>query len=138
MYLYCRRFWILLDLIQINCHTHHRRFITRRYISPFSKIYNKIKILPKCPAPRLTTPRPCSSPPPAAAPHILPPPHPASSRRGPAPLLALLKYLFYPLFNFDNGMNLISESLTILTLAQLLVVFTFAHIFWRYFVFAGF
>ena len=52
-------------------------------------------------------------------------------------LLALLKYPFYPMFNFDNGMNLISESLTILTLAQLLVVFTFAHIFWRYFVFAG-
>ena len=38
-------------------------------------------------------------------------------------LLALLKYPFYPLFNFDNGMNLISESLTILTSAQLLVVF---------------
>ena len=53
-------------------------------------------------------------------------------------LLALLKYPFYPLFNFDNGMNLISKSLTILTSAQLLVVFTFAHIFWRYFVFAGF
>ena len=53
-------------------------------------------------------------------------------------LLALLKYPFYPLFNFDNGMNLISESLTILTSAQLLVVFAFAHIFWRYFVFAGF
>ena len=51
---------------------------------------------------------------------------------------ALLKYPFYPLFNFDNGMNLISKSLTILTSAQLLVVFTFAHIFWRYFVFAGF
>ena len=45
---------------------------------------------------------------------------------------------FYPLFNFDNGMNLISKSLTILTSAQLLVVFAFAHIFWRYFVFAGF
>ena len=56
----------------------------------------------------------------------------------PEVLLALLKYPFYPLFNFDNGMNLISESLTILTLAQLLVVFAFAHIFWRYFVFAGF
>ena len=53
-------------------------------------------------------------------------------------VLALLKYPFYPLFNFDNGMNLISKSLTILTSAQLLVVFTFAHIFWRYFVFAGF
>ena len=53
-------------------------------------------------------------------------------------ILALLKYPFYPLFNFDNGMNLISKSLTILTSAQLLVVFTFAHIFWRYFVFAGF
>ena len=53
-------------------------------------------------------------------------------------LLALLKYPFYPLFNFDNGMNLISESLIILTSAQLLVVFAFAHIFWRYFVFAGF
>ena len=38
-------------------------------------------------------------------------------------LLALLKYPFYPLFNFDNGMNLISKSLTILTSAQLLVVF---------------
>ena len=44
-------------------------------------------------------------------------------------LLALLKYPFYPLFNFDNDMNLISKSLTILTSAQLLVVFTFAHIF---------
>ena len=55
-----------------------------------------------------------------------------------AGLLALLKYPFYPLFNFDNDMNLISKSLTILTSAQLLVVFTFAHIFWRYFVFAGF
>ena len=43
-------------------------------------------------------------------------------------ILALLKYPFYPLFNFDNGMNLISKSLTILTSAQLLVVFTFAHI----------
>ena len=53
-------------------------------------------------------------------------------------LLALLKYPFYPMFNFDNGMNLISESLTILTSAQLLVVFAFAHIFWRYFIFAGF
>ena len=53
-------------------------------------------------------------------------------------ILELLKYPFYPLFNFDNGMNLISKSLTILTSAQLLVVFTFAHIFWRYFVFAGF
>ena len=53
-------------------------------------------------------------------------------------MLALLKYPFYPLFNFDNGMNLISKSLTILTSAQLLIVFTFAHIFWRYFIFAGF
>ena len=53
-------------------------------------------------------------------------------------ILALLKYPFYPLFNFDNGLNLISESLTILTSAPLLVVFAFAHIFWRYFVFAGF
>jgi len=53
-------------------------------------------------------------------------------------LLALLKYPFYLLFNFDNGMNLISKSLTILTSAQLLVVFTFAHLFWRYFIFAGF
>ena len=53
-------------------------------------------------------------------------------------MLALLKYPFYPLFNFDNGMNLISKSLTILTSAQLLVFFTFAHIFWRYFVFVGF
>ena len=40
-------------------------------------------------------------------------------------MLALLKYPFYPLFNFDNGMNLISKSLTILTSGQLLVVFTF-------------
>ena len=53
-------------------------------------------------------------------------------------MLAPLKYPFYPLFKFDNGMNLISESLTILTSAQLLVVFVFAHLFWRYFVFAGF
>ena len=53
-------------------------------------------------------------------------------------VLALLKYPFYPLFNFDNGMNLISKSLTILTSAPLLVVFAFAHIFWTYFVFAGF
>ena len=53
-------------------------------------------------------------------------------------MLALLKYPFYPLFNFDNGMNLISKSLIILTSGQLLVVFAFAHIFWRYFVFAGF
>ena len=44
-------------------------------------------------------------------------------------LLVLLKYPFYPLFNFDNGMNLISKSLTILTSARLLVVFAFAHIF---------
>ena len=65
---------------------------------------------------------------------------PGSLARGlpPTSLLALLKYPFYPLFNFDNGMNLISESLTILTSSQLLVVFAFAHIFWRYFVFAGF
>ena len=53
-------------------------------------------------------------------------------------ILVLLKYPFYPLFNFDNGMNLILKSLTILTSAQLLVIFAFAHIFWRYFVFAGF
>ena len=53
-------------------------------------------------------------------------------------VLALLQYPFYPLFNFDNGMTLISKSLTILTSAQLLVVFAFAHIFWRYFVFTGF
>ena len=53
-------------------------------------------------------------------------------------MLALLKYPFYPLFNFDNGMNLISKSLTIQTSARLLVVFAFAHIFWRYFVFVGF
>ena len=32
-------------------------------------------------------------------------------------LLALLKYPFYPLFIFDNGMNLISKSLTVLTQA---------------------
>ena len=59
-------------------------------------------------------------------------------RHVPSSVLALLKYPFYPLFNFDNGMNLISKSLTILTSARLLVVFAFAHIFWRYFVFAGF
>ena len=53
-------------------------------------------------------------------------------------VLALLKYPFYPLFNFDNGMNLISKSLTILTSAQLLVVFAFALLFWRYFGFADF
>ena len=53
-------------------------------------------------------------------------------------MLALLKYPFYPLFNFDNGMNLIPKSLIILNSAQLLVVFIFAHIFWRYFIFAGF
>ena len=53
-------------------------------------------------------------------------------------LLALLKYPLYPLFNFDNGMNLISKLLTILTSGQLLVVFTFALIFWRYFVFCRF
>ena len=44
--------------------------------------------------------------------------------------MALLKYPLYPLFILDNGMNLISKSLT--------VIFTFAHIFWRIFVFAGF
>ena len=32
-----------------------------------------------------------------------------------ASLLALLKYPFYPLFILDNGMNLISKSLTVLT-----------------------
>ena len=31
------------------------------------------------------------------------------------PVLALLKYPFYPLFILDNGMNLISKSLTVLT-----------------------
>ena len=31
------------------------------------------------------------------------------------PLLALLKYPFYPLFILDNGMDLISKSLTVLT-----------------------
>ena len=36
---------------------------------------------------------------------------PSSSRL----LLALLKYTFYPLFILDNGMNLISKSLTVLT-----------------------
>ena len=30
-------------------------------------------------------------------------------------LLALLKYTFYPLFILDNGMDLISKSLTVLT-----------------------
>ena len=30
-------------------------------------------------------------------------------------VLALLKYTFYPLFILDNGMNLISKSLTVLT-----------------------
>ena len=30
-------------------------------------------------------------------------------------MLALLKYQFYPLFILDNGMNLISNSLTVLT-----------------------
>jgi hypothetical protein len=30
-------------------------------------------------------------------------------------VLALLKYLFYPLFILDNGMNSISKSLTVLT-----------------------
>jgi len=30
-------------------------------------------------------------------------------------LLALLKYPFYPLFILDNGINLISKSLTVLT-----------------------
>ena len=53
-------------------------------------------------------------------------------------MLALFKYPFYPLFNFDNVMNLMSKSLTILTSVQLLVNFAFAHIFWRYFIFAGF
>ena len=52
--------------------------------------------------------------------------------------MALLKYPFYPLFILDNGMNLISKSLTVLTPAELLVIFTFAHIFWRNFIFAGF
>ena len=33
----------------------------------------------------------------------------------PADLLALLQYPFYPLFILDNGMNSISESLTVLT-----------------------
>ena len=49
-----------------------------------------------------------------------------------------LKTLTLATIHADNGMNLISESLTILTSAQLLVIFTFAHIFWRNFVFAGF
>ena len=30
-------------------------------------------------------------------------------------MLALLKYPFYPLFILDNGMNLISKSLTVIT-----------------------
>ena len=30
-------------------------------------------------------------------------------------MLALLKYPFYPLFIFDNGMDLIPKSLTVLT-----------------------
>ena len=30
-------------------------------------------------------------------------------------MLVLLKYLFYPLFIIDNGMNSISKSLTVLT-----------------------
>ena len=34
---------------------------------------------------------------------------------GGGKLLALLKYPFYPLFILDNGMNLISKSLTVLT-----------------------
>ena len=34
---------------------------------------------------------------------------------GSGAVLALLKYPFYPLFIFDNGMNLISKSLTVLT-----------------------
>ena len=39
---------------------------------------------------------------------------PAASPRTPRRLLALLKYPFYPLFILDNGMNLISKSLTVL------------------------
>src|SRR6185503_1442019 len=53
-------------------------------------------------------------------------------------LLTLLKYPFYPLFIHDNGMNSISKSLTVLTPAKLLVIFTFAHIFWRNFIFCRF
>ena len=33
----------------------------------------------------------------------------------PVVVLELLKYLFYPLFILDNGMNSISKSLTVLT-----------------------
>ena len=64
----------------------------------------------------------------------------AGRPRGPVTgqLLALLKYPFYPLFILDNGMNLISKSLTVITPAELLVIFAFAQIFWRNFVFAGF
>jgi hypothetical protein len=44
----------------------------------------------------------------------------ARARGGPLGcVLALLKYPFYPLFNFDNDMNLMSKSLTILTSVQL-------------------
>ena len=35
--------------------------------------------------------------------------------KGTDRVLALLKYPFYPLFILDNGMNLISKSLTVLT-----------------------
>ena len=35
--------------------------------------------------------------------------------RAAEPVLVLLKYPFYPLFILDNGMNLISKSLTVLT-----------------------
>ena len=34
---------------------------------------------------------------------------------GSGAVLALLKYPFYPLFILDNGMNLISKTLTVLT-----------------------
>jgi hypothetical protein len=37
------------------------------------------------------------------------------SRSGARVVLALLKYPFYSLFILDNGMNLISKSLTVLT-----------------------
>ena len=43
----------------------------------------------------------------------------------PGTMLTLLKYPFYPMFNFDNGMNLISKSLTILTSGQLQHVLSF-------------
>ena len=52
---------------------------------------------------------------------------------GERPLLVLLKYPFYPLFNFDNGMNLSRRVIDDKTMNKML-----ARVVWIFFYFLSF